>query len=251
MMTPHALAPASTHAARSRCSWRACALGGLLFAAGVVLPSSAQASLSVAAIPGGQPSGGNARENFDGLLLGGAPGQVTPTGLTVNFTSGAGAVTGSMTGVYAAPVLSGGNGNGFGPGGTDQALGTNATTYLTTSNARDAFGWVELLLPGESTTFGLLWGSIEADNLLQLFDGATLVGEITGSGVAVTVDGSQTRYVNLQSTLAFDRVVLSSTAAAFEFDNVAFSAAVPLPGTLALGALGLWGVFGLRARRRV
>jgi hypothetical protein len=245
-MTPHDLAPPRAEAAGTRASWLAGALCCLLCAAGLGVPSSASAALTISAVPGGGPSGGNARENFDGLTIGGTSGQTTPTGLKVNFTSGAAAVTGSLAGVYSAPVLSGNNGLGFGAGGNDQALGPNATPYLTTRSAADFFGTVELLLPGDSKYFGLLWGSIENDNLLQLFDGSSLVGTVTG--VDVTATFGQTRYVNLNSTLAFDRVVLSSSrSTALEFDNVAFDAAVPLPGTLALATLGL---LGLGASRR-
>ena len=60
--------------------------------------------------------------------------------LTVTFNplSGTVAVGAALvfTGTNAVPVLSGGNGDGFGPGGGMQANGTDATTYLTTGTVR-------------------------------------------------------------------------------------------------------------------
>jgi hypothetical protein len=195
-------------------------------------------------LQGGAPNSGNTRENFDALTD--TSGQVTATGVTVNVQAGNGRVTGSLAGVYTAPELSGSNGLGFGTGGSNQALGANATPYLTTSAAQGFFGNVELLLPGDSTYFGLLWGSIEDSNKLELFDGPTLVGTINGVNIAPPEGLGQTRYVNVTSTLAFDRVLLSSASNAFEFDNIAFNAAVPLPGTLALATLGLLGLGWVR-----
>lgn len=62
---------------------------------------------------------------------------------------------------------------------------------------------------------------------------------------------SGTRYVNINSTVAFDTAVFSSRSASFEFDNLALVAPTPIPVPGAAGLLGL-GLAGLAwaARRR-
>lgn len=62
--------------------------------------------------------------------------------------------------------------------------------------------------------------------------------------------GNGTLYVNIDSKLAFDRAVFTSTS--FEFDNLAFNpTAVPEPASLALFGAGLLGLgFTRRVGRR-
>jgi hypothetical protein len=117
---------------------------------------------------------------------------------------------------------------------------------------------VEILLPNNGGLgydyFGLLWGSVDGYNTLAFYDGMTLVGSVTGSNVTASPNGNQgvngTLYVNINSTLPFNRVVATATQYAFEFDNIAFNRAeVPEPGTLALLGLGLLGVSAARRRK--
>jgi hypothetical protein len=99
-----------------------------------------------------------------------------------------------------------------------------------------------------------LWGSVDAYDALSFYSGATLVGSLDGTDISVAsgVDGTQgaagTSYANVLFTgdASYDRVILSSTQYAFEFDDVAFSERAPIPepmtgavvGTAVLG-LGL------------
>lgn len=230
----------------------------------VLCAARAEASpLSWTSSVGGAPTG-VVLENFDTLTVGGASflQPLTPSGIQVQFTGTAGVVQGALSGRYAAPSLSGGNGAGFGAGGGDQANGANATPYLTSgSTTAGANSAMTLILPAEVTYFGLLWGSVDAYNTLSFYDGDALLGSITGGQVTALPNGDQgpggTRYVNITSTLGFDRVVATSNGWAFEFDNVAFSIVpppalgVPEPGTLALLGAGLVGLGVVRRRRAV
>lgn len=230
---------------------------GVVLALGLASIASHASPLSVSGSVGGAPTG-VILDNLDWLALGSAGGVSPQSGVTFIFTPGAQAVQGSVAGQYAAPFLSGGNGTGFGnPIGTDQPNGVNTTTYATSgSTGPTPAARVEMLLPGENLYFGLLWGSVDAYNTLSFFNSATLIGSITGSDVTASPNGNQgvngTLYVNIISTLAFDRVVATSSQFAFEFDNIAFSEQVPTeasePGTLALLGLGLLGA-ALRRRR--
>lgn len=109
---------------------------------------------------------------------------------------------------------------------------------------------------------GLFWGSMDLYNELVLFDGATQVGILTGNNVSANLvamgnqgNAADNAYVHIFSTLDFDRIEIRSygliggTGAqpfAFELDNL--TVAVPIPGAVLLGILGL-GAAGLKLRK--
>jgi hypothetical protein len=221
---------------------RTCAVLGVLGLCLVETNRAAAGNLTVDATVGGTPLGGTFA-NFNDLTLGNSGG--TSGGIAVSFTGTGQAVQGSSSGLYAAPVFSNNNGVPF-DGSSD---GPDGTTYLSTG-----IGSVTLALPGEEHYVGLLWGSVDTYNTLSLFDGSNLVGTITGSDVTASANGDQgpggTYYVNIISTASFNEVVASSTSYAFEFDNVAYAAAVPEPSSIVLGVIGGLGVLTCRLVRK-
>ncbi|TAL86358.1 MAG: PEP-CTERM sorting domain-containing protein [Rhodanobacter sp.] len=228
-----------------------------LLAAGALaagMASTANATLVITSVAGGAPTGA-IHENFDNLPLG-STGGVTASGIVVSFAPDGQAVQGSSPNLYAAPFLSGNNGLGFGSTSMpNQPNGLDGTTYLTAGGKSGSSAI--LALPGLEKYFGLLWGSVDWYNTLTFYSGPTLVGTITGTQVNTVANGNQgasgTFYVNINSGLAFDRVVAMSPTYAFEFDNVAFNKTrfdLPEPGTLGMMGLGLLAIAGLAIRRR-
>ncbi len=214
----------------------------------VSVQSTAAAAVLTAAV-GGAPTG-VIYVNFDGLPLGNAGGN--SDGIGVSYSPDAETAAGAVSGRYAAPFISNGNGALFGA-----ADGADATRYLTTG-----IGSVTLTLPGPEKYIGLLWGSVDSYNTLSLYDGVTLVASFTGNDVMLGPTGDQgvngTYYVNINSDVAFDTVVASSTQYAFEFDNVAYNRNLvtdnvvhaPEPASLAIFGAGFFGLGALRRRRQ-
>jgi hypothetical protein len=103
------------------------------------------------------------------------------------------------------------------------------------------------------TYLGFYWGSIDEYNTFSFFSGDDLVAEIDGETLTDAANaGNQTdpetnRYVNIDFSFAdaFDRVRISTTGIAGEFDNIVIGLAsrpVPAPAGLAFLGLGLLGL---------
>ena len=227
-------------------------------ALGMGLAATTANATTITASVGGVPTGADCYESFNSLGLGGAGGVTADCGINVSFSPQGGVVQGSSSGLYAAPVLSNGNGALFGdPDGAD------ASHYLTAGGTSGSYA--QLILPTSARYLGLLWGSVDSYNTIAFYNGATLVDTFGGGAVSAVagsgncVNGNQstvgTCYVNINLATAFDRVVMTSSEYAFEFDNVAFAEnpiGTPEPGELGLFLLGL-GLVGsgywLRKRR--
>jgi hypothetical protein len=220
-------------------------------ALGMCLAATTANATTLTATVGGVPTGADCYENFDGLTLGSGGGTTTLCNIDVSFTGAGGAVQGSVDGQYAAPVLSNGNGTLFG----DLSNTEDATTYLTAGG-----GGSDSAILGFSSGqryFGLLWGSVDDNpganlNTITFYFGATQVAQFTGADVSAAAGGGNcangnqstigTCYVNINLSSMFDKVVMTSTQKAFEFDNVAIAAGnigVPEPGEIGLFLLGL------------
>lgn len=236
---------------------RGLAVAGALALAMCFAATTANATTITASV-GGVPAGADCYENFNSLGLGGAGGVTTDCSINVSFSPQGGVVQGSVGGQYAAPVLSNGNGALFG-----DADGADVSKYLTAGGTSGSYA--QLILPTSARYLGLLWGSVDSYNTIAFYNGATLVDTFGGSAVSAVagsgncVNGNQstvgTCYVNINLATAFDRVVMTSSQYAFEFDNVAFAEnpiGTPEPGELGLFLLGL-GLVGsgywLRKRR--
>jgi hypothetical protein len=214
--------------------------------------ATADAALIVSGSVGGAPAG-RQYENFDGLTRGNATQDLGD--ITVSFTGDAAAVRGNRSGRYAAPFVSGNNGFVFG-----NADGPDTTTYLSTG-----IGTVGLQFDRLQRYFGLLWGSVDSYNSLEFYSGNTSVGTVGGRDVVAAPNGNQgvrgTLYVNIESTLGFDRVVARSGGYAFEFDNISYGnpprrtvapSNVPAPNAASFIGIGILAtaVVARRAMRR-
>ncbi len=188
------------------------------------------------------------------VTLGGTSGgsngvhSAVPGVMTVDFESAlpAGWITGdyqvvqgSVVNHYAAPPNTGAD--------------ANSSWYLTVPYGQSS-GTAQISPGGSYNYYGLYWGSIDDYNTLSFWNGTEEVFRFTGSEAAALVgaapngDQSIAAYFNFFDLPRFTGVRLSATQFAFETDNHAFGQ-VPLPATVALFAIGLLGLAGVRRER--
>ncbi len=185
------------------------------------------------------------------ISIGGCAGPTAGYGAT---TCVAGATTVDFN---TATVPSNFSGTGAVFSGTTRTWATPAgdtSPYLAVSTT--AAGVEDLKLPGIGNYLGLLWGSIDDYNYIELYLNHVKVDTIDGASVRAvgTPRGNQflpgsNEYVNIMRAGGFDEVKLITTQYNFEVDNIAY-AQVPEPGAVGLLAMGMLGVFAVRRRHR-
>ena len=180
--------------------------------------------------PNGQVSSvaGTTTIDFDSAL---------PAG--VSLTGQYSIVSGSSSGLYAAPPNSGSD--------------ANTSKYLTVPSGQSS-GSVAIALGADYNYYGFYWGSIDSYNSVSFLNGGSEVFSFTGTQAAALVPTSPTgtqslaTYFNFFDLPLFDTVRMTSTQYAFETDNHAYGS-VPLPATAPLLGIGLIGI-GLARRKR-
>jgi hypothetical protein len=158
----------------------------------------------------------------------------------------------------AVATITGGVLDPSGSTNPDTGIDNSITNYLAALPGSS----IKIEFDSFESYFGMLWGSVDADNTVSLYDGTYLLGSFTGATLSSSSAGLQgypaagsfVDFVAYSPTFDFDTVVLSGTASPFEVDNLATiaSAAVPEPSSwslLILGSALLGGSRRGRARR--
>lgn len=211
-------------------------ISGAVLAAAMLAGGISSASAGIVSVSLGAPNFLGNSTAFDTQTL----GQITAVG----FSEG-GAHFSNTGGGNLAIVAQGSNGDGANPAGFP-AL----NQYLSVLNAGNL-----------SVTFALtsavsfFWGSVDASNEVQFWNGSTQVGTWMGSDLtpALNADGNQgsplsNRYVTLSNTDFFNKIVLTSGQNSFEIDSFAV-AAIPEASTWAMMILGFLGLGFLGYRK--
>jgi len=224
-----------------------------------LLSSPVQAGYSVDASVGGQANSGQNYVTFDALQYNESAKTWSENGLTLKLEPDAKLVTGSVSGQYAAPYLSGNNANHF----NNTATGPDQTQYVTSGKQGSANpnASVTMTFDTEQRYFGLLWGSVDPYNNPLGYNKLTFYDStgkelffVSSKDLPPPAIGDQgaggTVYANIYSSTGFTKVVATSSQYAFEFDNVAYGATVPEPAAMLVwGFLCLVGLGVIRRRR--
>ncbi len=200
---------------------------------------AATSAFSYTLTAGGQAVAG---EGYTTSVIGATVTDFNSGSLPVEYSGGA-VVAGSSGGNWAAPPGDTSSYYTVGPGSGQSSPGT-------------------LTLGSLNQYFGFFGGSPDSYNSIELYNGTTMVGSFAGSdlyevafGTTTSPTGDQTQgaYWNIWTDNAseyFDKVVFISTSNAFETDNHAYLAAVPIPAAAWMFVSGVVGLVGFSTRRR-
>jgi hypothetical protein len=211
------------------------ALAALALSAAIFAVAPANATIMITAGPTGTLA--TSLDNFDTDTPAIAPGAFNPPTsnalVTYTSTGQVGVVQGTNNFFNVAPT-------------------TDTTPYLSVF----AGGSETLTLTTPATAFGLYWGSIDHYNDLKLYNGATLLADISlaqllatpgGSGI---IDGVTSEYVTISNLGAgITSVVMTSSINSFESDNLEVTS-VPEASTWAMMLIGFASVGFLSYRSR-
>ena len=143
---------------------------------------------------------------------------------------------------------------------TNNGSGTSSATFDYTPMLSYFDALYSEQAPFGITYLGFYWGSVDTYNSFAFYSGQTLLGSLSGTELLAALDGSagdrngdsSNVYVNIDFSLAeqFDRMVVTTTGIAGEFDNIVVGVtgqpigqvSVPAPATALLFILGLAGV---------
>jgi hypothetical protein len=172
--------------------------------------------------------------DFNSPALSGAPLPYTEGLATYSNGSGSPFVIGSVSGQYASPA-------------------GDSTQYLTVGSPSRP-NPVTITFSSAINYFGFYYGSPDTYNEISFFSGNTQVGvTLQGDDLLNPADGNWAtgEFINFDVVGGtIDKIVLSSSQAAFETDNHAYVSAVPEPISMALTGAGLLAVGCMRRLRR-
>ena len=216
-----------------------------------LLASSLQANAFTTSVTGGPTSfqAGALNINFGtGVATNAGPVAGAGSGADLIFSGSGGGVSydyhgGALYNLATSPI-SGVTARPVGSVGNFHSVGTSPTAQTGPADVQFSSGL---------SYFGFLWGSPDAYNTVNFYNGQSLLGSFTGAAVLMPPNGDQTfsAYFNAFAgpNEQITRVTFSSTNNALETDNHAYIAAIPEPETYAMMLAGL-GLLGFAARRR-